>query len=578
MESIPPMFLSQMSLYKTSDNIPSRAYTSHTETRNKRIKPFSAEQRNRKISQELKRATQDRLLKEIARPKILIENITIDKPKHPSFYIEKARKDFETKSVNHSKVPSISTDRSKIFGPPLSREIAKTHTHCNSFSESNLVNCQAILFESQYRPKTSKAAQNTQNSCYPNWLVARNDFQSAYRKMSDYKNSDLEHIVSLHPSQRADDEKAALQAWISSTKFFGKLPKSVVYETCDKLFKENYQEGEWIFHKGDEADSMFIIFSGKVGIYLEDGSNIGIKSTKDAIGETALDTEMPRSAGVKAEEPTVIFKLKKTDYDSVILGIKKLEKHDNTKFLLSIRYFENWSFLKAQRLSNFLILKHYETDELLYDRGDPSNILYIIKEGKVEIQAFIDVEQKNCWPTGSQKWKIRQIKRKYIVTLNTLTYGQFFGEAELIEDYPRQTRAIAKEPTSCLIINRTEFFEVFSLKDIEHFTEMGGIYIPSNEKLQEKILKEINDRHQNEKALLDALKIDYSSVKGRDTSEKSRRLKGWLDNYKSRKTNEMKMFKQKVVKEVKKNIEIGSYSVLDGQPKEKDKKPVEFSI
>lgn len=242
MDHIPSAFISQMSMYKTSDNLPSRARTSYQSARKHPIS-VSSINRSRQISQELKKATETRLLKEIARPKILIEDVSIDKPKKPSFYIEKARQNYISKSANNSKVTSIS-DRTKMFGPLLSREIAKSQVHFNSCSETNLSNYQTFLYDIQNRPQTSKTVINDQTNCYPNWLINRNDFQSAYKKMSDFKDSDLEHIVSLHPSQRMEDEKFALHGWLASTKFFSKLPKVIVKESCDKLFKETYKTGE----------------------------------------------------------------------------------------------------------------------------------------------------------------------------------------------------------------------------------------------------------------------------------------------------------------------------------------------
>lgn len=86
---------------------------------------------------------------------------------------------------------------------------------------------------------------------------------------------------------------------------------------------------------------MFVVYSGRVGVYLNDDEKVGVKHSKDVVGDTALDTYMNRNAGVKAEEVTVIFKIRKADYENVILGIKKLEKHENTKFLMNIRYFQN---------------------------------------------------------------------------------------------------------------------------------------------------------------------------------------------------------------------------------------------
>lgn len=85
---------------------------------------------------------------------------------------------------------------------------------------------------------------------------------------------------------------------------------------------------------------MFIIFSGEVGIYLsKDTQKIGSRGRKEVFGETALDTNMPRSAYVKAEDFTITFILKKADYERILLNIKKLEKHETTKFLMSINIF-----------------------------------------------------------------------------------------------------------------------------------------------------------------------------------------------------------------------------------------------
>lgn len=169
----------------------------------------------------------------------------------------------------------------------------------------------------------------------------------------------------------------------------------IVKDTCDKLSRIDFQTNQCIIRKGDIADCMYIIYKGVVGIYLRESEKVGTRMKKEVIGETALDTNMPRSANVIAEEPTICFVLKKDDYERVILNIKKLERYENTKFLMSMEYFKSWSFLKVHRLSSFMIVKNFQAGQLLYDIGDPSNTFYIIKQGQVELQAYVDLEKQN---------------------------------------------------------------------------------------------------------------------------------------------------------------------------------------
>lgn len=88
-----------------------------------------------------------------------------------------------------------------------------------------------------------------------------------------------------------------------------------------------------------------------------------------------------------------------------------------------------------------------------------------------------------------------QVSRKYVVNLQILGPGSLFGEIDLIDDCPRQARAVCSMPTACLIINKTEFFEVFSKKDIEALRDMESIIIPTKEVIKNKLLEEISERN-----------------------------------------------------------------------------------
>ena len=92
---------------------------------------------------------------------------------------------------------------------------------------------------------------------------------------------------------------------------------------------------------------MYVIYKGVLGIYLKNNIKVAERVEGMVIGETALDNDSPRTANVIAETNVVLLKLKKTDYESIILNLKNLEKHENTRFLMTIPFFQRWSFVKV---------------------------------------------------------------------------------------------------------------------------------------------------------------------------------------------------------------------------------------
>jgi len=70
----------------------------------------------------------------------------------------------------------------------------------------------------------------------------------------------------------------------------------------------HYARGKHLIHEGEPGDSLFVLLSGKVKVYVADASGrqmtLGQYGTGSHVGEMALDGR-PRSASVLALEPTV---------------------------------------------------------------------------------------------------------------------------------------------------------------------------------------------------------------------------------------------------------------------------------
>jgi SulP family sulfate permease len=73
------------------------------------------------------------------------------------------------------------------------------------------------------------------------------------------------------------------------------------------------KQGQLLFAQGDAADAVYIIERGRVTVSLplEDGKSMRLRSygSGTIVGEMALYTQQPRSADVRADEPTSAWRL-----------------------------------------------------------------------------------------------------------------------------------------------------------------------------------------------------------------------------------------------------------------------------
>ena len=81
--------------------------------------------------------------------------------------------------------------------------------------------------------------------------------------------------------------------------------------------------------------------------------------------------------------------------------------------------------------------------ETIFEKGQPGDVMFLIKEGMVEIK----LEEK---------------------TLQTFSKGDIFGEMALISDEPRSATAIAK--TSCKLLPVNEEHFLFLVQQTPYFS------------------------------------------------------------------------------------------------------------
>ena len=78
--------------------------------------------------------------------------------------------------------------------------------------------------------------------------------------------------------------------------------------------------------------------------------------------------------------------------------------------------------------------------------------------------------------------------------MKTLSVGDVFGEIEMLEEKPRETRAVALANVTCLVLNKTEFMDMFNIKDINILKKLETVVIPTKDELEYKVKNDIQHR------------------------------------------------------------------------------------
>src|ERR687892_458144 len=113
-----------------------------------------------------------------------------------------------------------------------------------------------------------------------------------------------------------------MSADLKTFPLFEGVPEADLRALADRAVKRNYPKQAIIVNEGDEGDSLYMILSGRVKIYLSEESGkeliLAIRGPGQYFGEMVLD-EQPRSATVMTLEPAQFAILSRADFRAFLL-------------------------------------------------------------------------------------------------------------------------------------------------------------------------------------------------------------------------------------------------------------------
>ena len=204
---------------------------------NKSSKKAYQSQRQLMMSDQ-KKASNQRTLRESIRPKMVLYDRSREELPPCSYYIKQAREKYLKKT--------------QLSKSTQQRSMERTHSERKVRLRSKLV-------------PMNKSPEP--QSVYPDWLLNKPSFKTMSPISSTGIRVDL--IVQIPESLRTEKQHEHLLNWLVQVKYFKSLPKLIVSDVCKKLAYQEHSKGSTLISMGQEADYLFVVYSGKVGVYIE---------------------------------------------------------------------------------------------------------------------------------------------------------------------------------------------------------------------------------------------------------------------------------------------------------------------
>lgn len=107
----------------------------------------------------------------------------------------------------------------------------------------------------------------------------------------------------------------------SRSPVLGQLPPEEVGMLADRVTEVRVSAGQAVFRQGDPADALYLVVSGRAGVFLEQEAGrtqVATLSGGDSFGEMALLSGLERNATVEAVEPLELLRMGRQDFEEFV--------------------------------------------------------------------------------------------------------------------------------------------------------------------------------------------------------------------------------------------------------------------
>lgn len=176
---------------------------------------------------------------------------------------------------------------------------------------------------------------------------------------------------------------------------FNRLHPNLVRNTLAAGRIETFAAGSCIIWPGDPGDCCYLVRSGTCHIEVEDASGqkhtVAVRGPGDLFGETALLTDLPRTAAVVADTRVEVLTIEREALLRAVDagGYNRLTLTIHLRLHLFLKHHPLLQGLSARELADLadsVSLKRIAAEEVLMEEEEEGNSMFLILSGKLKVE------------------------------------------------------------------------------------------------------------------------------------------------------------------------------------------------
>ena len=239
-------------------------------------------------------------------------------------------------------------------------------------------------------------------------------------------NMEKQNMKLLNKHNKECKDSGLIDECLISHCFLRALEKQARQEIIKEMSLFFVKSNVEIFKQGDPAGCFYILRQGTCDIIIN-GEKKEILQKGNYFGDTAILYGTNREYTVKASTDCYVWIMEKKNFKKVIEHILHITYEDNNSNIGKIALFSIASHDQKIKLANNIYRETHLENKSIFDKGNISNCIYILKDGGINL-------------------------KKDGKVIRTLTKGECFGALEAIANSNRITEASAKEKTHLLTL------------------------------------------------------------------------------------------------------------------------------
>ena len=239
-------------------------------------------------------------------------------------------------------------------------------------------------------------------------------------------NNEKQNMKLLNKHNKECKDSSLIDECLISHCFLRALEKQARQEIIKEMSLFFVKSNVEIFKQGDPAGCFYILRSGTCDVLIN-GEKKEILQKGNYFGDTAILYGTNREYTIKTTTDCYVWIMEKKNFKKVIEHILHITYEDNNTNIGKIPLFTIASHDQKIKLANNIYRETHLENKSIFDKGNISNCIYILKDGSIAL-------------------------KKEGKVIRTLAKGECFGTLEAIGYSNRITEATPKEKTHLLTL------------------------------------------------------------------------------------------------------------------------------